>query len=176
MSNSLWPYGWQDARPSRPSLSPGVCPSSCPSSQWCHPTISSSAAVFSFCLQSFPASFPVSQLFAAGGQSIGASASASVVLPVNIQVWSPCCPRDSQESSSAPQFKSIHSLALSLLYGPTLTSVHDYWSHHFTAIRRGKSRSSDRFSLLGYQKSLWMVTAALKLEDACLLKGKLWQT
>ena len=84
--------------------------------------------------QSFPASgaFPVSQLFASCGQSIGASPLASV-LPMNIQdwfplgltVWSPWSPRDSQESSPASQFKSINSLALSLLYGPTLTSVHD---------------------------------------------------
>ena len=71
-----------------PSLSPGVCSGSCPSSQWCHPTILSSVVPFSSCPQSFPASgsFPVSQLFTSGGQSIGASASASV-LPVNIQGW-----------------------------------------------------------------------------------------
>ena len=77
-------------------------------------------------------SFPVSWLFASGNQSVGASASASV--PMNIWgwfplywlVWSPCCPRDSQESSPAPQFKSINSLALSLLYSPPLTSIHDY--------------------------------------------------
>ena len=104
---------------------------------WCHPTISSSVILFSFCLQSCLASesFPVSQLFALGGQSTGASASASV-LPMNIQdplgltVWSPCCPRDSQESSPAPQFKCINSLALSFLYGPTLTSIHDYWKDY----------------------------------------------
>ena len=69
-----------------PSLSPGVCPNSCPFSQWCHPTISSSVAHFSPCPQSFPASgsFPISQQFALGGQSIGAS-----VLPMNIQSWFP---------------------------------------------------------------------------------------
>ena len=69
---------------------PGVCSNSCPLSQWCHPTISSSAAPFSFCLQSFPASgyFPVNQLFTSGGQSIGASASESA-LPMNIQGWFP---------------------------------------------------------------------------------------
>ena len=72
------------------SPAPGACSNSCPSSWWCHPTISSSIVPFSFCLQSFPASgsFPMSQLFALGGQSIGASASASV-LPVNIQDWFP---------------------------------------------------------------------------------------
>ena len=81
-------------------------------------------------------SFPVSQLFASGGQSIGASASASV-LPINIQGWftwltgwSPCCPRDSQASSPAPQLESIYSSALSLLYDPTLISILDYWKSH----------------------------------------------
>ena len=73
-----------------PSLSLGVCSSSCPLSQWCHPTIASSVIPFSSCLQSFSASgsFPVNQLFTSGGQSIGASASASV-LPMNIQGWFP---------------------------------------------------------------------------------------
>ena len=73
-----------------PSLSPGVCSGSCPLSRWCYLTISSSATSFSFCLQSFPASgsFPMSWLFAVGGQSIEVSASASV-LPVNIQGWFP---------------------------------------------------------------------------------------
>ena len=71
-----------------PSPSPGVRSNSCPLSRWCHPTISSSVAFFSSCFQSFPASgsFPMSQLFASGGQSIGASAS---VLPMNIQGWFP---------------------------------------------------------------------------------------
>ena len=79
-------HGLQHARLPCPSLSSGVCSNSCPLSQWCSLTISSSIVLFSFCLQSFPApgSFPVSQLFASGGWSIGASASASV-LPVNIQ-------------------------------------------------------------------------------------------
>ena len=139
MSNSLRPHGLQHARSPCPPPSPGVCPSSCPLNQWCYSTISSSAALFSFCLQFFPASgsFPVSHLFTSSGQSIGMSASASV-LPMNIQDWfplkltgwSPCCPRDSQESSPASQFKSIHSLALSLIYGSALTSVHDYWKNH----------------------------------------------
>ena len=73
-----------------PSLSPWVCSSSCPLSQWCHPNISSSVALFSSCSQLFPASgsFPVSHIFPSGGQSIGASASAPV-LPMNIEVWFP---------------------------------------------------------------------------------------
>ncbi|XDA82880.1 hypothetical protein R6Z07M_012731 [Ovis aries] len=89
---------------------------------------------FSSCLQSFPVSgsFQMSQLFKSGGQSIGVLASTSV-LPVNIQdglVGSPCCPRDSQESSPTPQFKIINSSQLSFLYSPTLTSIHDYWKTH----------------------------------------------
>ena len=82
-------HGLQHARLPCPSLSPGVCWDSCPLSQWCHPVISASVALFS-CLQSFPASgsFPVSQLLASGGQSIGASASASV-LPMSFQGWFP---------------------------------------------------------------------------------------
>ena len=82
-------------------------------------------------------SFPMSQYFTSGGQSIGVSASASV-LPMNIQDWfpliwtglSPFSPRNSQESSPTPQFKSINSSALSLLHSPTLTSIHDYWKNH----------------------------------------------
>ena len=100
---------------------------SCPLSWWCHPNISSSVIPFSSCLQSFPASesFQMSQFFTSGGQCIGVPASASV-LPINIQgwcfkdwwVWSPCSPRDSQESSTTPWFKSINSSVLSFLYSP----------------------------------------------------------
>ena len=90
MSDSLQPHGLQHTRLLCPSLPPGVCSNSCPVSRWCHLTISSSATLFSFCLQSFPASgsFPVSWLFESGGQTIGASASSSV-LPMNIQDWFP---------------------------------------------------------------------------------------
>ena len=90
MSDSLQPQGLQYARLPYPSVSPRVYSNSCPLSQWCYLTISSSATLFSFCLQSFPASrsFPVSRLFASGGQSTGVSASASV-LPMNIQGWLP---------------------------------------------------------------------------------------
>ena len=81
VSDSLRPHEWQHARPPCPSPTPRVHSDSCPSSQWCHPAVSSSVVPFSSCLQSFPAleSFPVRQLFAWGGQSIGVSASASVV-------------------------------------------------------------------------------------------------
>ena len=90
VSRLLQPYGLQQARLLCPPLSPRVCSNSCPLSWWCYLTISSSATPFSFCPQSFPASgpFPMSQLFASGGQSIRASASA-LVLPVNIQGWFP---------------------------------------------------------------------------------------
>ena len=90
MSDSLWPYELQHARLSCPSPFPGVCSNSCPLSQWCHSTFSSSVTPFSSYLQSFPASgsFPMSQLFLSGGQSIGASASGSVLL-LNIQDWFP---------------------------------------------------------------------------------------
>ena len=90
VSNSLRPHEPQHARPPCPSPTPRVYPNSCPWSQWCHPAISSSVILFSSCPQSFPASgsFPMSQLFASGGQSIAVSASAPV-LPMNIQDWSP---------------------------------------------------------------------------------------
>ena len=88
VSDSLQPHGLQHARPPCPSPTPCVCSNSCPSSWWCHPTISSSLVPFSSCLQSFPASgsFPMSRFFESDGQSIGVSASASV-LPMNIQGW-----------------------------------------------------------------------------------------
>ena len=126
-------------RPPCPSATPGAYPNSCPLSRWCHPTISSSVVPFSSRPQSFPASgsFQMSQLFGSGSQITGVSASTSV-LPMNTQDWSPlyglvgspCSPRDSQESSPTPQFKSINSLALSFLYNPALTSIHDYWKNH----------------------------------------------
>ena len=88
MSDSLWPHGLQRSRPPCPSPTPGVHLNSCPLSQWCHLTISSSAALFSFWLQPFAASrsFPMSWLFTSGSRSIGVSISASV-LPMNIQDW-----------------------------------------------------------------------------------------
>ena len=86
VSESLWAHGLQHDRPPCPSPTPRVCSNSCPLSQWCHPTISSSVIPFSSCPPSFSASgsFPVSQICTSSGQSIGASASASV-LPVNLQ-------------------------------------------------------------------------------------------
>ena len=88
MSNSLWPHGLQHSRLPCPPLSPGAYSNSCLLSQWCDPTISSSVTPFSSCPQSFPGSgsFPMSRLFTSGGQTIGASASTSV-LPMNTQGW-----------------------------------------------------------------------------------------
>ena len=138
MSDSLWPHGLQHTRLPCPSLSACVCSNSCPLSQWCQPTISFFVTPFSSCLQSFPVSgfFPMSRLFASSSQNIGASASISV-LPMNIQgwfpvdwlVWSPCSPRDSQESCPAPQFERTNSLMLKI-YGSTFTSIRDYWKNH----------------------------------------------
>ena len=90
MSDSWGSNGLQPARLPCPSPTPGACLNSCPSNQWCHPTISSSVIPFSSCLQSFPVSgfFLISQFFASGGQSVGVSASTSV-LPMNIQDWLP---------------------------------------------------------------------------------------
>ena len=90
VSESLWPHGLQQVRPRCPSTTYRACSNSCPLIQWCHPTISSSVIPFSACFQSFPASesFPLSQFFTSGGQSIGVWSSASV-LPMNIQGWFP---------------------------------------------------------------------------------------
>ena len=139
MSDSLRPHESQHARPPCPSPTPRACSNSCPLSRWRQPTISSSVVPFFSYLQSFPASgsFPMSQLFAWGGQSTGVSAFASF-LPKKSQGWSPsnglvgspCSPRDSQESSPTPQIKSINSSALSFLHSPTLTSIHDQRKKH----------------------------------------------
>ena len=134
-----WPHGLQHARPPCPSPTPRVYSNSCSWSRWCHPTISSCVIPFSSCLQSFPASgsFQMNQLFASGGPSIGVSASASV-LPMNTQDWSSLGwtgwislqSKGLSRSSPTPQFKSINSSVLSVLYSPTLTSIHDHWKNH----------------------------------------------
>ena len=123
MSDSLWPHGLQHARLPCTSPTPGAYSNSCPSSQWCHPTISSSVVPFSSCLQFFPGSgsFPPSQFLASGGQSIEVSASASV-LPMNIQDWIPLgwtglsslLPKGLSRVISNTTVKSISSSVLSL--------------------------------------------------------------
>ena len=111
-------------RLSCPSPSPGACSNSCPLNQWCHPTISSSVTPITSCLQSFLASgsFLMSQLFASGGQSIGASASASV-LPVNIQDWFPW---------GLTGWISLQSKGLSRVFSSTTVQKHQLFSTQFS--------------------------------------------
>ena len=115
----LGPLEPRRARPTCPSPTPGVHPNPCPLSQWCHPTISFSVIPFSFCPQSFPASgsFQMSQLFASGGQSIGVSASASV-LPMNTQDWSPLGWAD---------WISLQSKGLSRVFSNTTVQKHPFF-------------------------------------------------
>ena len=117
---TLQPHGLQHYRLPCPSSAPRVYSNSCPSSQWCHPTISSSAIPFSSCLRSFPASgsFPISQLFVSGGQSVGVSASTSV-LPVNIQDWSPL---------GWTGWISLQSKGLSRVFSNTTVQKHQFFS------------------------------------------------
>ena len=119
MSDSLWPHGLQHARPPCPSPTPRAYPNSCPSSWWCHPTISFSVIPLSFCLQSFPASGSrqMSQFFAWGGQSIGVSASASV-LPVTTQDWSPL---------GWTGWISLQSKGLSRIFSNTTVQKHQFF-------------------------------------------------
>ena len=135
MSDSLQPHELQHARPPCPSPTPRVYPNIYPLSWWCHPTISSSVVPFSSCLQPFPASgsFQMSRLFVSGGQSIGVSASKSVV-PMNTQNWSPLewTGWISLQSKGLSRVFSntINSSALSFLHSPTLISIHDHWKNY----------------------------------------------
>ena len=117
--DSLLIHGLHYARLPCPSPTPGACSNSCPWSRWCHPTISSSVSPFSSCLQSFPASgcFPVSQFFTSGGQSIGISASASVI-PVNIQDWFPL---------GLACLISLHSKGLSWVFSTTIVQKYQFF-------------------------------------------------
>ena len=120
MSNSLWPNGLQHVRPPCPSPTLRVYSNSCPLSQWCHPTISSSVIPFFSWFQSFPASgsFPMSQLFASGGQSTGVSASTSA-LPVNTQDWFPL---------GWTGWISLQSNGLSRVFSNTTVQKHQFFS------------------------------------------------
>ena len=120
VSDSLQPHELQHARPPYPSRTPGVHPNPCPSSQWCHPAISSSVIPFSSCPQSFPASqsFQMSQLFTSGGQSIGVSASTSV-LPMNTRDWSPL---------EWTGWMSLQSKGLSRVFSNTTVQKHQFFS------------------------------------------------
>ena len=119
VSDSLWPHELQHAKPPCPSPTPGVHPDSRPSSQWCHPTISSSVVPFSSCPQSLPASesFPMSQLFTWGGQTTGVSALASF-LPKKSQVWPP---------SKWTSWISLHSKGLSRAFSNTTVQKHQFF-------------------------------------------------
>ena len=119
MSDSLWLHEPQHARPPCPSPTPGVHPNPGPLSQWCHPTISSSVVPFSSCPQSLPASgsFPMSQLFTSGGQSIGVSASASVH-PMNIHSWFPL---------GLTSLTSLQSNGLSRVFSNTTVLKHQFF-------------------------------------------------
>ena len=119
VSGSLWPHESQHARLPCPSPTPGDYSNSCPLSRWCHPTISSSVVPFSSCPQSFPASgsFQMSQVFTSGGQSIGVSASASV-LPINTQDWSPLGWTD---------WISLQSKGLSRVFSNTTVQKHQFF-------------------------------------------------
>ena len=143
MSNSLWPHGLQHTRLPCSSPTPGACSDSCPSNGWWHPTISSSVVPLSSCLQSFPVSgsFPMSsnefQFFASGGQKYW-SFSFSISPSMNIEDWFPLgwtglislLSKGLSRVFSNTTVQSIISSVLSFLYGPTLTSVHDYWKNH----------------------------------------------
>ena len=119
VSDSLWCHESQRARPPCPSPTPGVHPNSCLSSRWCHPAISSSVIPFSSCPQSLPASgsFPMSQHFTWGGQSIGVSASASI-LPMNTQGW----------SLEWTGWISLQSNGLSRVFSNTTAQMHQFFS------------------------------------------------
>ena len=138
MSDSLQPHRQQQARLPCPSLTPKPCSNSYPLSPWCHPTISFSVIPFSSSLQSFPASgsSQMSQYFASGGQNIGVSASASVLL-MNIQDWFPLrltCLISLQSKGLSRVFSNTtvhkHQFFGGQCESPTLTSIHDYWKNH----------------------------------------------
>ena len=134
MSDPLWPHGSTPGLPAH-HQSPELAQT--PSSWWCYPAISSSVVPFSSCLQSFPVSgsFPVSQFFTSGGQSIGVSASTSI-LPMNIYDWFPLgltgwISLQSKGPSRAFSIITVQKyqfFVLSFLYSPTLTSIYDYWN------------------------------------------------
>ena len=139
VSNSLWPHESQHARPPCPSPTPRVYPNSCPLSQWCHPAISSSVVPFSSCpnpsqhqslFQWVSSSHEVAKVLEFQLQHHSFQRNPRTDLLQNGLVGSPRSPRDSQESSPTPQFKSINSSALSFLHSPTLTSIHDQWKNH----------------------------------------------
>ena len=154
VSNSLRPQGLQHTRPPCPSPTPGVYPNSCPLSQWCHPTISSSVIHFSSCLQTLPAlgSFPRRQFYASGGQSIGVSASASV-LPMSIQGWFPL---------GWTGWISLQSKGLSRVFFNTTVQKHQFFGAQHSLL----SNSHMRIWLLEKTKALTIWTFVSKVMSA----------
>ena len=152
-SDSLWSHGLQHARPPWPSPIPEVYPNSCPLSWWCHPTISFSVIPFSSWPQSFPASgsFQMSQLFSSGGQSIGVSASTSV-LPMNIQDLSPLewTGWISLQSKALKSLLQHHSSKASVLQRSAFFIVH--LSHPY--MTTGKTIALTRRTFVGKVMSL----------------------
>ena len=139
MSDSLQPHGLQHTKLPCPSLSPRVCSNSCPLSRWCHSAISFSVASFSSFCQSFPASgsFLMSWLvrirrpeYWSFNFSISPCHEYSGLISFKIDGFDLLSVQGTLESSPAPQFQSIDSSVLNLLYGPALTSVYDYWKNH----------------------------------------------
>ena len=153
VSDTLWPHEPQHTRPPCPSPTPRVYPNSCPLSRWCHPTISSSVVLFSSYLRSFPisGSFQMSQLFASGGQSIGVSASTSV-LPMNTQDWSPL---------GLTGWISLQSKGLSRVFSNTTVQKQQFFSSAFFTIQlshpymtTGKTIALTRRTFVGKVMSL----------------------
>ena len=154
VSDSLRPHALKHAKAPCPSPTPGVYSNSCPLSWWCHPTISSSVVPFSSCLQSFPASgsFQMSQFFATGGQSIGVSASV-LILPMNIQDWSPLGWIGWISLQSKGTLKSLlqhHSSKASILRHSAFFTVQ--LSHPY--MTTGKTKALTRWTFVGKVMSL----------------------
>ena len=165
MSDSLRPHGLQHTRLPCPSLSPRICSNSCPLSWWGYLMISSSAAPFSSCPQSFPASgsFPMSWLLASCGESIGASASATV-LPMNIQDWFPLgwtgwislLSKGLSRVFSSTTIWKHQFFSISLLYGPTLTSIRDYYFQKYKlGLEKGEEPEIKLQHSLDHRESIW---------------------
>jgi len=150
--DSLPPHGLQHTRFPWASLSAGICSNSCPFSQWCHPTISFSVASFSFCLQSFPisGSFPMNQLFTSSVQSIGVSASASV-LQMNIQGWFPL---------GLTGVISLLSKGLSRVFSKTTVQKHQFFSTLPSLRSNSHIHTSVQFSSVQLLSRVWLFAAS----------------
>ena len=165
VSDSLWPRGLQHTGPPCPSPTPRACSNSCPSSRWCHPTISSSVTPLSSSLQSFLASrsFPMSQFFASGDQSIGASVSASV-LPMNIQDWFPL---------GWTALISLQSKGLSRVFSNTAVQNHQFFSAQLYSIPVNLLKTYKANVILCSTTSYLCVNGKVHLKVRVLRRGHL---